>query len=203
MSKPPVSNLGFHPQNVDHCPFQHLFQFCHSQSDRSLLLWCVPTTKGSADATLFTPLGPTVHCALDLSPFTSGTFPKQNIHTCYRDRKVRKWECSHFLQGNTWHLVGQTLCSASQSLPSLSQEHLQKQSKIHKHGQKTSQLVARLCIKMLICDKAHLQHLCWQSTHQCCRLWQMSGKPVQCCCRSNETLRIEKLAADYYRFCGH
>ena len=55
MSKSPVSNLGFHPQNVDHCPFQHLFQFCHSQSDRSLLLWCVPTTKGSADATLFTP----------------------------------------------------------------------------------------------------------------------------------------------------
>ena len=96
MAKSPVSNLGCHPLNVDHCPFQHLFQFCFSQSDRSLQLWCLPTTKGSADATLFTPTWiNSALCAGTLSFYNRNFFQAiegidvSNTFTSYRDRKAR------------------------------------------------------------------------------------------------------------------
>ena len=194
MSKSPVSNLGFHPQTT--VPFSISFNSAslrvtaHSSSGV-----CRPQ-KAALTPHFSPPLGSTGHCALVRFPFMTGTFFKQLRALMYQTHllltETGKREHSRFLLGNTWHLVWKTLWSATQRLPPLSQEHLQIQTQIHRQGQRDCWYD----------DKAHLQHLCWQSTHRCCRLWHMSGKPVQWYCRSNETLRIEKLATDYYRFRG-
>ena len=62
----------------------------------SLQLWCVPTTKGSADATLFPPTWiNSALCAGTLSFYDRNFFQAiegidvSNTFTCYRDRKAR------------------------------------------------------------------------------------------------------------------
>ena len=129
-----MSNLGFHPQTT--VPFSISFNSAtprvtaHSSSGV-----CQPQ-KAALTPHFSPPLRSTVCCALVRFPFTTGTFFKQLRALMYQTHllvtETGKREHSKVLQGNTWHLVWQTLWSATQRLPPLSQEHLQ----IHKQGKK-------------------------------------------------------------------